>query len=43
VLERVGPDRFIARLRQAGAVMRLPSGKPGLAVVLAASASICAT
>jgi penicillin-binding protein 1C len=34
VLERVGPDRFIARLRQAGAVMRLPSGKPGLAVVL---------
>jgi penicillin-binding protein 1C len=34
VLERVGPDRFIARLRQAGAIVRLPSGKPGLAVVL---------
>jgi len=34
VLERVGPERFIARLRQAGAVMRLPTGKPGLAVVL---------
>ncbi len=34
VLERVGPDRFIARLRQAGAVIRLPNGKPGLAVAL---------
>jgi penicillin-binding protein 1C len=34
VMERVGPDRFIARLRQAGAVLRMPSGKPGLAVVL---------
>ena len=34
VLERVGPDRFVARLRQSGAVVRLPSGKPGLAVAL---------
>jgi penicillin-binding protein 1C len=34
VMERVGPDRFIARLRQAGATLRLPHGKPGLAVVL---------
>ncbi len=34
VMARVGPERFIARLRQAGAVLRMPVGKPGLAVVL---------
>ncbi len=34
VLDRVGPDRFVARLRQAGATIRLPSDKPGLAVAL---------
>jgi penicillin-binding protein 1C len=34
VMERVGPERFVARLRQAGAAIRLPSGKPGLAVAL---------
>ncbi len=34
VMERVGPERFVARLRQAGATIRLQSGKPGLAVAL---------
>jgi penicillin-binding protein 1C len=34
VMERVGPDRFVARLRHAGATIRLPTGKPGLAVAL---------
>jgi penicillin-binding protein 1C len=34
VMERVGPDRFVARLRQVGVTLRLPPGKPGLAVAL---------
>jgi len=34
VLEKVGPERFIARLRQSGATVRLPSDKAGLAVAL---------
>jgi penicillin-binding protein 1C len=34
VMERVGPERFVARLRQAGATIRLPAGRPGLAVAL---------
>lgn len=34
VLSRVGPRRFIASLRQAGATIALPSGSPSLAVAL---------
>jgi penicillin-binding protein 1C len=34
IMERVGPGRFVARLRQAGATLRLPTGEPGLAVAL---------
>jgi len=34
VLSRVGPSRFVASLRQAGATIALPSGRPSLAVAL---------
>jgi penicillin-binding protein 1C len=34
VMERVGPDRLVARLRQAGARLRLKGDRPGLAVAL---------
>lgn len=34
VMERVGPERFVARLRQGGAVLRLQGDQPGLAVAL---------
>jgi penicillin-binding protein 1C len=34
VMERVGPERFVARLRQAGATLRIAGDRPGLAVAL---------
>jgi penicillin-binding protein 1C len=34
VMEQVGPERLVARLRQAGATLRIKGGRPGLAVAL---------